>query len=78
MLVIGVCRRSGEYNGFKFDNYLIFFDDPNKKVVFGSCPDFEKVPVSVVEEFGGVEALQGADIKFNYNRYGKVTEIVSR
>lgn len=75
MQIIGVTRRQGDFNGMHYDNYYLYFENPNVKTLFGIAPQFEKVSVDVVNSFGGVEALQGADIRFVYNKYGKVVEI---
>ena len=75
MIIIGAIRRQGEFNGLHYDNYYLYFENPNVKTLFGIAPQFEKVSFDVVNAFGGVDALQGADIRFVYNKYGKVVEI---
>lgn len=75
MVIIGATRRQGEYNGMHYDNYYLYFENPSIKTCFGICPQFEKVGVDVVNNFGGIDALQGADIRFIYNKYGKVISI---
>lgn len=75
MIIIGVTRRQGGFNGMHYDNYYLYFENPNVKTLWGIAPQFEKVPADVVNAFGGVDALQGADIRFVYNKYGKVVEI---
>lgn len=75
MVIIGAVRRQGEYNNIHFDNYYLYFENPNVKTLFGIAPQFEKVGADVVNAFGGIDALQGADIRFVYNKYGKVVEI---
>ena len=75
MVIIGAVRRQGEFNGLHYDNYYLYFENPNVKTLFGIAPQFEKVGVDVVNAFGGIDALQGADIRFVYNKYCKVIEI---
>ena len=75
MIIIGATRRQGDFNGLHYDNYYLYFENPNVKTLFRIAPQFEKVGVDVVNSFGGIEALQGADIRFVYNKYGKVVEI---
>ena len=75
MVIIGAVRRQGEFNGLHYDNYYLYFENPNVKTLFGIAPQFEKVGVDGVNAFGGIDALQGVDIRFVYNKYGKVIEI---
>ena len=75
MIIIGVTRKSGEFDGRHFDNYYLYYENPSVKTLWGIAPQFEKVSADVVNSFGGVDALQGVDIKLVYNKYGKVVEI---
>ena len=48
MIIIGAVRRQGEFNGLHYDNYYLYFENPNVKTLFGIAPQFEKVSVDVV------------------------------
>ena len=79
--VIGVGRSSGEYEGYKYDNYVLHCVEPGPKGWIGERTFVAKVPervftadvMSLVD--GNVDKLIGVPVDLIYNRFGKIVGV---
>ena len=78
MIVKGIKHSTGEYNGNKYDNYILYVINPDDKYAIGMCPELVKVKSSLISEVinpDNIEHLIDSDINFYYDRYGKVVQL---
>lgn len=87
MIIQGVRRNKGNYEGYDYDNYLIFVksgkNDNIPSDVIGDLVDIYKVKAAVFYSVFGVTdkdagTVRGLDILPVYNRYGKVESVQIR
>lgn len=71
MLVVGIQRSKGEYNGFKFDNYKLHCLVPasSDKEQEGQLCEIVKVPVAMFE---ASKVTVGDEITPLYDKFGRL------
>ena len=81
MKVVGVGRSSGEYEGYKYDNFLLHGLEDGGKDWVGQRAVICKVPASVFNADvspvvdADLTKLLGAKVECMYNKYGKVISV---
>jgi len=83
MSVIGIARKSGEYEGQQYDNFVFHCAYPTElKNSVGQLTEVVKVRRSKIPECFGrdtsdndVYALVGEDLAFGYDKYGHANQI---
>lgn len=78
MIVKGIKHSTGEYNGNKYDNYILYVINQDDNNTIGLCPEIVKVKSSLISEVINplnIDSLIDRDINFYYDRYGKVVQI---
>lgn len=75
MLILGIKRSSGEYEGNKYDNIVCHCKNPDTIMMAGEAVEIVKVPYTVFSNFlegAPLETAIGLDVIFYYNRWNKV------
>lgn len=89
LILSGVQRSHGVYEGNSYDNYLLHcldstpFSSESKPLICGAVTEIVKVRACDVRNvFGGLigadsdfESLLGSAVKVSYDRYGRAVEI---
>ena len=79
MIILGIARSKGEYEGNSYDNINFHCQDDTKEILAGTFTEVVKVKSTVLKhQFGDgydVTELLGQDVLFSYDRYGKVQSI---
>ena len=82
MKVVGVGRSSGDYEGYKYDNFVLHCTEvPDDRTFTGLRCVMVKVKASVFLEQvmplvdGDVSRLLGLTISVSYDRFGKVQRV---
>ena len=76
--VIGVGRSSGEFEGYKYDNFVLHCTEAAPKGWVGVRSFVAKVPQLVFNRDvsplidGNLDKLVGVPIDLSYNRFGKI------
>lgn len=82
MIIRGLKRSSGEYEGYKYDNIVCHcLSDDNSGLLYGDAVEIVKVPYPVFMDWlagSELDAAVGMDVNFIYNKSGKVTAITLR
>ena len=76
-LILGWDRKSGEYQGKTYDNYVFYVEPEARQATAGIIAEQIKVKVAVVDLCGiKVDAsIVGKELVTAYNRFGQVSAI---
>lgn len=74
MLVVGIQRSSGDFNGIAYDNYKLhcLYPADEKKEQFGQLSEVIKVPKDMFEE---LKIDIGSEVVPFYDKYGRLIRI---
>lgn len=82
MKVVGIQRSQGEFEGYPYDNYVLFVTDADiKGLIAGICPRTIKVKATKMQEIldqlnmNKIDALMNKNIIPYYDAYKKVCKI---
>ena len=83
MKVIGIARQQGEYEGRRYDNFLLYCStDPSNGTTYigGYCPNMKvKVKSNIMSDcvnLDQVANLVGHDVDFYYDSYKNVCKVL--
>lgn len=79
MLITGCDHSTGEYQGIKYDNYILY--SPLDGTVFGSKTKSIKIRKKLLDDWlveshiDDIKYIQNMDLEFYYDQYGRVNKI---